>query len=510
VPLIVEENGKLVSTQDITLPADGESQTVKVRFKAGDAGQHLFRFRVPVQSTEEVTQNNQRDSLIDVLGRQERILYLEGQPRPEAKFILQATSEDPNLGVVLLQRTAEATANAPDKYYRRGVEGPEELQNGFPTTREELFGYRAIILGSVEAAAFTPDQQRMLEDFVDVRGGGLLMLGGLRSFSEGGWAGTPLSDALPVTLDRAIPKPIDPPYELTVRPTRAGESHPATQIADGPEEAAAKWKVLPTLTAVNDVPTSALKPSANSLLTGTAARGREQVVLAYQRYGRGKTLVLPVQDTWLWRMDASMEVEDPTHHNFWQRLTRWLVDGVPDRVMVSATPDHVQRGEPVSLTADIVDPEYKGINEGRISAHVTSPSGKVEDVPMTWTVEHQGEYAARFTPSEDGLYTVAVDGVTKDGKATGRGTAALRVAPSDAEYFDAAMRAPLLQRIAEDTGGRFFKAADTASLVDAITYSGKGVTVIDERELWDMPIVLILLLGLMGGEWLYRRSRNLA
>jgi len=510
VPIIVEENGKLISSEDITLPPDGESQTVKVRFKAGDAGQHMFRFRVPVQGTEEVTQNNQRDALIDVLGRQERILDLEGQPRPEPKFIRQATNEDPNLNVVLLQRTAEATANAPDKYLRLGVEGPEELQTGFPATREELFAYRAIIVGSIEAAAFTPDQQRMLEDFVDVRGGGLLMLGGLRSFSEGGWAGTPLSDALPITLDRGTPKPLDPPYTLTVHPTRAGLSHPATQITDHEADAAAKWRDLPTLTAVNEVPLSALKPGANSLLTGTASRGVEQVVLAYQRYGRGKTLVLPVQDTWMWRMDAKMAVDDRTHHNFWQRLTRWLVDGVPDRVMVSATPDHVQRGEPMTLTADVMDPEYKGVNEGHITAHVTSPTGKVEDVPMDWTIDHEGEYRARFTPAEDGLFTISVGGTTKDGKDAGRGTAAVRVAPSDAEYFDAAMRAPLLERLAGETDGRFFRAADTSSLVDAITYSGKGVTVVEERELWDMPIVLILLLSLMGGEWLYRRSRNLA
>ena len=129
---------------------------------------------------------------------------------------------------------------------------------------------------------------------------------------------------------------------------------------------------------------------------------------------------------------------------------------------------------------------------------------------MEWTVENDGEYRARFTPSEDGVYRLSVDGARKDGKDAGRGVTTLRVGPSDAEYFDAAMRAPLLQRLAEDTGGRFFKAADTASLPDAISYSGRGITVVEERELWDMPIVLLLLLGLMGGEWLYRRSRGLA
>jgi hypothetical protein len=179
-------------------------------------------------------------------------------------------------------------------------------------------------------------------------------------------------------------------------------------------------------------------------------------------------------------------------------------------VMASVSPDRVQRGEPVTVTAEVSDAEYKGINDGRITARIKSPSGKTEDVPMEWTVEHDGEYRARFTPTEDGLYKVSVGGTAKDGRDVGRGEVNARVAPSDAEYFDAAMRAPLLRRVAEDTEGRFFRADDTAKLVDAITFSGKGITVIEEKELWDMPVILMLLLGLMGGEWMFRRARGLA
>ena len=508
VPVMVEDGGRIISTQDVTLPGDGEAETVKVRFKLAETGPRTLRFRVPVQNNEEVAQNNQRDVLIDVYNRREKILYLEGEPRPEPKFIRQATDKDDNLQVVLLQRTAEATVSVPDKFLRLGVDGPEELQGGFPQTREELFTYRSIILGSVEAAAFTNEQLRMLEDFVDVRGGGLIALGGARSFAEGGWTGTPLSNALPIVLDRTAQKPIMPPLELSVRPTRAGGAHPATQITDKEEQGPAKWRDLPPLTSVNVA--REVKPGGNVLLTGLDERGREHVVLAYQRYGRGKAIALPVQDTWLWRMHASMPLEDQTFHTFWQRLVRWLVDGVPDRVMVTATPDRVQKGEPITLTAEVLDPEYKGVNDGRISAQVTSPTGKVESVPLEWTVEHDGEYRARFTPSEDGLYRVAVGGTTKDARDVGRGTVNVRVAPSDAEYFGAAMRQPLLERVAEETGGRFFKAADTSSLVDAITYSGRGITVVEDKELWDMPIILLLLLSLMGGEWMYRRSRGLA
>jgi uncharacterized membrane protein len=512
VPLVVEDAGRVISQQDITLPADGESATVHVRFVTSEAGPRVFTFRVPVQDGEEVSQNNERQALIDVYDRREKLLYLEDL-RPESKFIRQATAADNNLQVALLERTAQAAVNAPEKYWRAGLDNAQELANGFPSTREELFAYRGIILGSIEASAFTPDQQRLLEDFVDVRGGSLLALGGDASFSEGGWAGTPLAEALPVVLDRAVKGAARYFDQLLVRPTKAGANHPATQITDKESEAAAKWRDLTPLSTVNII--KDVKPGATVLLDGVDERGHTAPVLTFQRFGRGKAVALTVEDSWLWRMQ--LPLADTTHHTFWQRLARWLVDGVPDRVMVSGSPDHVEAGEPVTLTAEIVDPAFKGIDNGRITAHVTAPSGAVEDVPMAWTVERDGDYAARYTPTENGVYGVSVGGSydavsagAHETKDVGSGRASFRVAPSDAEYFDAAMRAPLLKRVADETDGRFFRASDTSKLVDAITYSGHGITVIEDKELWDMPIVLFLLLGLMGAEWAYRRGRGLA
>ena len=72
------------------------------------------------------------------------------------------------------------------------------------------------------------------------------------------------------------------------------------------------------------------------------------------------------------------------------------------------------------------------------------------------------------------------------------------------------MRGSLLRRIAEDTGGRFFTSSNAASLPEAVTYTGRGVTVVEERDLWDMPILLLLVLGLLSAEWAFRRVRGLA
>jgi hypothetical protein len=202
-------------------------------------------------------------------------------------------------------------------------------------------------------------------------------------------------------------------------------------------------------------------------------------------------------------------VEDMTHAMFWRRLTRWLVDGVPDQVNLVSASDRVEPGEAIRFTAEVLDRAYVAVNDAHVEAVVTTPSGATTTVPMEWTVEEDGEYGALFTPEESGRHEIRVT-ATRDAQELGNAVMHVRVSAGDNEYFDAAMRAPLLQRIAEETGGAFFTQANAASLPEAISYSGRGVTVVEERELWDMPVLLLLLIGLMGGEWAYRRSKGLA
>jgi len=498
IPLSVEDDGRIVSTQEVTLPSDGESATVKVRFTANEAGARTFKFKVATQAGEQVTQNNARDALIQVNDRAEKVLYYEGEPRFEYKFLRAGVDGDKNLQVVSLDRTAE------NKYYRQSVTTPDELIGGFPKTREELFAYRGLILGSVEAASFSPEQLRMIADFVNKRGGGLLMLGGRRSFAEGGWGGTPVGDVLPVVLEHTNAKYFS---ELQAKPTRAGATFPVTQIAGDEKASSAKWNDMPAVTSVNAVRLA--KPGATVLLSALDNLKRDQIVLAYQRYGRGKAIAFPIQDSWLWKMDAKVAVSDTTHAMFWRRLIRWLVDGVPEQVNVSTTADRVEPGETVKLTAEVLDAAYAEVNDSRVVARVTSPSGKTTEVPVEWTVTKDGQYRAVFTPEESGIYDVKVT-AARDQQDLGTADMHVRVSAGDGEYFDAGMRAPLLQRIAEDTGGRFFTPANAASLPEAISYSGRGVTVVEERELWDMPALFLALVGLIAAEWGYRRMRGLA
>ena len=84
-----------------------------------------------------------------------------------------------------------------------------------------------------------------------------------------------------------------------------------------------------------------------------------------------------------------------------------------------------------------------------------------------------------------------------------------RVGPGDEEYFGAGRRTRLLQRIAEETGGQSYTPATVASLPEDIAVTGAGVTLVEERDLWDMPALFLLMFLLMGTEWGFRRIRGL-
>ena len=233
------------------------------------------------------------------------------------------------------------------------------------------------------------------------------------------------------------------------------------------------------------------------------------MVLAFQRYGAGKALAFPIQDSWMWQMHVDIDVEDQTHETLWRRLLRWMVDGVPDQVVADVPAERVEVDEALTLGAEVDDANYEEINTSQVSAWITDPDDELFEVPMDWTADRDGEYRASLTPRKEGLYEVRVE-ATQDGELLGSDTTWVRVAASDAEYYDSARRTGFLERIAAETGGRFYTADTIDGLADDVQTVGGGVTVIEERDLWDMPAVLLAFLVLVVGEWGYRRARGLA
>jgi hypothetical protein len=155
------------------------------------------------------------------------------------------------------------------------------------------------------------------------------------------------------------------------------------------------------------------------------------------------------------------------------------------------------------------DSAYLRANGASVRAHLTAPGGEHTQLPFEWATERDGEYRASLVPGENGVHEVRVTAVL--GKDTVHAEPAfVRAAQPTSEYFGAQLRPSLLRQFAEETGGAYYSPATAQKLADDIVYSTSGATVVERKDLWDMPVLFLLLLGTAAAEWLLRRRRGMA
>jgi uncharacterized membrane protein len=497
VELLIEDNSRILHKQQIRLKPG--IQSIRVPLSIEDTGPRQLEFHLTAMADEQNANNNSRQAMLTVDNRKARILYYEGEPRFELKFIRRAIADDENLAVTGLIRTADA------KFYRVGIESPEELRNGFPITRDELFSYDAIILGSVENSLLSHEQQDMIVEFVSERGGGLLLLGGRHAFAEGGYRDSVLHGISPVV----IPDKAQPEFSrrIKIQPTDAAWVHPALIIDDSSEKSIARWLTLPPLTIVN--PIRRIKPGATLLLSSPANdQDDSYVAMAWQRYGRGKVVAFPVQNSWIWQMHHEIDVEDQTHELLWRQLLRWLVETVPQRLSLELSSQKIHTGGVIKLRSEVLRPDYGVQHEAEPRAILTALDGTEQTLPLLPHPSRPGVYEGNLPVAEAGDYLVQVE-IDEKGLATRTGEARLLVTRDGNEYFNSEMNEKLLRRISDETNGNFFSAQDVDRLIAALDNNPRGSRRLLRLELWDMPVLFLLLVALLCAEWGYRRWRSL-
>jgi hypothetical protein len=113
-------------------------------------------------------------------------------------------------------------------------------------------------------------------------------------------------------------------------------------------------------------------------------------------------------------------------------------------------------------------------------------------------------------PAERGTHVLEAVARRGDAEPLDAEAAYAMVAEPVEEAFDVGLRSALLERLAEESGGRYYTPETAAALARDVVYTESGTTVAERMDLWDMPAVLLVLAGLLGAEWAYRRARGLA
>ncbi|HUP80606.1 MAG TPA: hypothetical protein VM260_18805, partial [Pirellula sp.] len=333
---LLDGSNKIVQSQTIKLKNEGESVPVEFRFRPEKSGvqgfQVVVRREVAMAAPDamdmnnknaEVTLgNNRRFQVVDRGRGPFRILYLAGRPNWEFKFLKRALDEDDEIRLTSLIRIArkepkfsfrdskvdtsnplftgfedildEEKAKFDEPVFARlGLTEASQLQKGFPKDAEELFEYSAVIIDDLEHEFLNQDQQSLLRQFVSVRGGGLLLLGGQESMRGRGFSDSVLSQLLPIYCDDGTTKSTEETFDgepqTTIRYqlSREGWLQPFLRLADNENAERERLERMPSFQVLNRM--NKVKPGA-SVLADATIDGKDAVpVFISQRFGKGRT-----------------------------------------------------------------------------------------------------------------------------------------------------------------------------------------------------------------------------
>lgn len=545
---LVNAKGETLDSQQVTCEGNDFARRVRFQFRpersseAGVAFQFVEvravlasedRADLPaglegVTSRQELTlANNSRQVGVQPGKGPFRLLYVAGRPNWEFKFLRRALSEDPELELNALIRIARKepkfsfrqkgvdTANPlmagfgddsdTEEQYDEPVLKPigndESLQAGFPSGAEDLFRYHAIILDDVEAKFFTPQQMRLMREFVTQRGGGLMMLGGQESFMGGEYDETPLSDLLPVYMrGREMSAQVQPArYQLT----REGELEPWLRLRESQSQELVRLQQMPEFLTWNRIQDS--KPGASVLASLTTVEGVQPAVVT-QRFGKGRTLAFLVGDFWRWSMRRVSEDNDD-HGQHWRQLARWITGDVPRRVSVEVEDPEDAAGAH-RIVVRVRDAQYRTQDNVRVELLVTEPDGTVISASAKPHEKELGTYVADYWSKADGGYLCEIKVEDKGDEALGIETG-WTAQPSAREFASIVPDTDFLQQIASRTGGRLVELEELDRFVTELSSEKVPVTESRVEPLWHRPWLILFALGCLVCEWAIRRWKGL-
>ena len=509
--LRVLANGRLLESRRVAPVADGSPIDELFTVSPDPLNATVYTAEIRPEPDEVVAENNTRSVLVSPAGRKRRVLAVEGAPGFEHSFLTRALTIDSGLELDTVVRKGKNENGQGTFLVQAGPGRASALTSGFPSSREALYAYDALVIANVEGDVFTRAQLAQAADFASERGGGLLVLGG-RSFAPRGLIGTPLEDALPVELnDRrgglmrpavSLDEGAEPGHNV-VTLTAEGEKHPVMRIGSSPDETRRLWAAMPALAA--SAPLGGPRPGAAVLAVTMAPGGAVYPVVAVQRYGRGRSMVFAGEASWRWRMLLSSG--DRSHEYFWRQSVRWLAGSAPDPVAIEV-PDAAEPGDTFDIRVDARDRAFQPVPDATVQATLTVPGGETRPLTLRHEAGAGGRFAAAVRSDEAGLYHVRVD--ARRG-ATGLGEADrwFYVGGGDREFADPRLNEGWLRRVARASGGRYVRAADASQIASWLQTVVPPNAEPAQRDVWHEAWAFALVSGLLAAEWVLRRRWGL-
>jgi uncharacterized membrane protein len=438
--------------------------------------------------------------MVRVADRKVKMLYVESNPRWEFKFMLRAFQRDRRVDPTFIIINGD----------RKAMESGAPFIPSFPDQRKDLFAYDLLVIGDVDANYFTSEQRSWIKDFV-TEGGGLIVIAG-RLHAPSSWLGTPLADVLPVEVP-SVKFPIDDARRSSdYKPVLSdfGKRSAIFSMADDPIEHQQAWDEFPGF--FWNYPVTKLRPAAISLLD----HPREKIVddkpmplVAMHYYGKGLVYFSAVEETWRWRFNEG----EKYFSRYWGQVVYAI--GLPHTLgsksgqLAIAGGDAVL-GKPSQVYGRLFTPEYRPLTKDRVTAQLERTDAppneeKFRTVVFEAVANQPGEYVATVPNDRVGKYTLKVE--------SGEETATLdyRVTlPPEHELAPGPMNEEGLRKLAEQSGGKFYREEELHHLANDIQPKKFTFTQRKETLLWTFWPVLVLVVGLFTAEWMVRKFSNMS
>ena len=520
VTLRLRDENRVVKTFNVNLNEERPTRRIRIKFIPRNPGTQKYVVEIPAETDEAVPQNNAKKFLLKVApSKRVKILYVEGGLRPEIGLIRRTLEKDPNIQLTLRYFTSDTTIGG-------ASDGTDHKFDLYPTSKEVLFDYDAIIFGNIASSKFTRQQLENTVEFIRTRGGGFLMLGGKYSLGnhnmEDSYINTPIAQVLPVELELGTPPAPSPPIRRFATPpqrgrqpsipgyalqlTGEGKADPLMALADEPRENLMRWAQL-TLASYNRVRRA--KAGATVLAVHPADRNEfgNRILIATHNYNAGRVMVFTPVSSWDWQMN--MPHEDDSHERFWRQTAKWLTTVQKDQLKLDIPKTSYTLKETVIINATAYDHQFELTNQAKIRAIITDENGRKRELSLEQVLGQDGLYTARFIPPRRGEYRVTLVGKL-GGKSLGEQSGLFEVAESYAEFANAELNAQLLQTLANTSGGRYYTLEDVSQMVNHIPLVESATSRLVDEEIWDMPLIFGSVLLLFGLEWFLRKRRGLA
>jgi len=453
----------------------------------------LLNVQVAVQGErsgiEKTRSNNSREVALHLLTKKRKVLILDGRPRWETRYIHNHFDRDDRWEASLVL----------DDYAEQPQNG--SLQKNFPKTREDLLSYDLILLGDVPPSRFSDSQRAGLIEFVERRGGGLILIDGLRGHLKK-WTEGPTAPLIPVTwVAETAAKNIS--WSLT----SDGERQPALRLSDSPSANTTLWPTLPDMRWAASVQAQPGAITLASFQPGDSQPGKPAAV--FRSVGAGAVLYLGTDDLWRWRY----QVGDLYHQRLWMQLAAWIAappfQAEDKKLSIGTDRLRYTPGEQSEIRVRVRNPAGELISDAEPRAFLLLDGKEIATLQLEPDPTHFGIYRALTPPLKAGAYEIAV----AESPAAVRSDLRLSLRVADTgnpEWATLTLNRPLLESMATASGGRFLREEQAATELPNLLQSiDRKQTTVRETILWSSWWWFGIVIVLLTAEWLLRKRLRL-